>query len=317
MAWYVLKRIAPIVPILLASSLLVFFMIRLAPGDPVTSLVGTQKLSDESRQVLMSKFHLDKPLFEQYVIWLTGLLHGEFPLSFKYQQSVDSLLFARLPMTLLLVVLSFAFAIIFSLLLGIICAVNKNTVIDRIISTFLVLCASTPSFLLGIILILVFSLTLKWFPSYGLGNSLVEDLRYLTLPAIALGSGMLALTGRITRSRMINELRSNYARTETAKGTPKRRVVFAHCLKNAIIPVLTISGMQVGGMVVGAVMVERVFALGGVGELLVEGIYQMDYPMVQTIVVLMIALFLLINLVVDIVYGLIDPRIRLGAGSSQ
>jgi peptide/nickel transport system permease protein len=151
---------------------------------------------------------------------------------------------------------------------------------------------------------------LKWFPTFGAGSGFAENLRYLALPAISLGTAMLALLGRVTRNQMIGELSASYVRTEIAKGTPFPRIVLKYCLKAALVPVVTIGGMQLGGLVVGAVMVESVFALGGVGDLLVTAIKMADYPVVQTIIMLLIALFLILNLLVDILYTFIDPRIR-------
>ncbi len=310
MTRFIVKRILAIIPILFVASILIFLLVRTTAADPITSLIGTRKISIESRQALISEFHLDKPLREQYFIWIGGMLRGKFPDSFKYQQPISDLLAKRLPTTLQLVAMSFLYAFLFSIGIGILCAVKKHSMIDRALSAFLVLCASTPSFLLAIMLILVFSLTLKWFPSFGVGENFVDNLHYLAMPSIALGTGMLSLMGRITRSHMIGELQADYARTEVAKGTPYWRIVIHHCLKSALIPIITIGGMELGGMIVGAVMVENVFALGGVGDLLVEGIKTSDYPMVQCIVILLITLFLLINLIVDILYTLLDPRIK-------
>ena len=310
MARFIIKRVLVLIPILFIASILIFFMVRTSASDPITSLVGTRKLSIESRQALVSEFHLDEPLYKQYFIWIGGMIEGKFPDSFKYQQPVSDLLAKRLPTTLQLVAMSFVFSVLLSIGIGVLCAVKKHTLIDRILSAFLVFCASAPSFLVAIMLMLVFSLTLRWFPTFGAGKSFGDNLYYLALPSIALGMGMLALMGRITRSHMIGELQADYARTEVAKGTPYWRIVICHCLKSALIPVITIGGMELGGMIVGAVMVENVFALGGVGDLLVEGIKTADYPVVQCIVLLLITLFLVINLIVDIFYTLIDPRIR-------
>jgi peptide/nickel transport system permease protein len=314
MARFFLKRLATQIPILLVASVLIFFMVRLTAADPIISLVGTKKLSEASREALIREFHLDKSLPEQYLIWIGGMVRGQFPMSFKYRQPVNEMLANRLPTTLQLVAMSFTISVILSICVGVLCAVKKNTIVDKLLSGLMVLCASSPSFLLAIVLMLIFSLKLNLFPTFGSGHGFVENLYYLALPSISLGVGMFALMGRITRSHMIGQLQADYARTERAKGTPFRKIVFNHCLKSALSPVITIGGMQLAGMVVGAMMVESVFALGGVGGLLVDAIKTADYPVVQTIVILMIALFHLMNLFVDMIYTVLDPRIRAQAG---
>jgi peptide/nickel transport system permease protein len=310
MTKYILRRIVAFIPVLIIASIFIFFMVRLTGADPITSLQGTQRLSDESRAALTREFHLDKSLAEQYFIWIGGMLRGRFPVSFKYRQPVDRLIISRLPTTLQLVVMSFMFAVFFAVTIGLICAANRNKAADRILSAVLVFFASTPSFLLAIVLMLIFSLKLGWFPSFGAGHNFRENLYYLLLPSLSLGAAMMSLMGRVTRSRMIEELGADYVRTEIAKGTPRHVIMLRHCLKGALIPVVTIGGLQLGGAVVGAVMVESVFALGGIGDLLVAGIKSADYPVVQSIVILMTVLFLLLNLAVDIAYTALDPRIR-------
>jgi peptide/nickel transport system permease protein len=206
--------------------------------------------------------------------------------------------------------MSSIFAVGVSVGVGILCAIKRYTAVDRFFSSFLVFCASVPPFLVAIVFLLVFSMKLKWFPSFGVAGNFLQNFRYLTLPSIALGMGTITLMGRMTRDRMIDELQSNYALTEVAKGTPWRRIVLRHCFRNTVIPVLTIGSLELGKNIVDAVLVEKVFALGGIGELLIEGIKGADYPLVQCVVLLMVAIFLFINLSVDIVYALVDPRIR-------
>ncbi|MDR0647805.1 MAG: ABC transporter permease [Synergistaceae bacterium] len=289
MAKYILKRVIAFVPVLFFSSIFIFFMVRLTGADPITSLQGTQRLSDESRAALTREFHLDKSLPEQYFIWVGGMFRGKFPVSFKYRQPVDRLIASRLSATLQLVGMSFVFAFFFAITLGLTCAAYRNGAVDRVLSAVLVLFASTPPFLLAVVLILIFSLRLGWFPSFGAGHSFRENLCCLLLPSLSLGAAMMSLMGRVTRSRMIEELDADYVRTEIAKGTPRHVIMFRHCLEGALIPVVTIGGLQLGGAVVGAVLIENVFALGGVGDLLVTGIKSADYP-VQSIVILMTGL---------------------------
>jgi peptide/nickel transport system permease protein len=314
---YVLKRMVSLLPILLVVSAAVFFLIRFAPSDPITSITSGRRISDETRSSLIRQYYLDRSLGEQYLIWLGNLTRGKLGDSFKHRQPVANLLKARFPTTIQLVVMSTLIAIILAIPAGIIGAIKKDTALDRVISVFMVFCVSSPIFLNAIVLMLIFSMRLRWFPVFGAGHSFTENLYYLFLPAFALSLNMVALMGRIARDRMIGELKSNYALALTAKGTPFGRIALNHCLKNTLIPVITVAGIQIGGMVVGAVLVENVFALGGIGALLVEAIQSSDYPMMQAIIMFLVALFLLLNLAIDVIYVLIDPRIRAAAQSGR
>ena len=311
MGKFIVKRILQLIPILLATSILIFCMIRITPSDPVASMTKGKRISEETRQSLEEKYHLDKSLPEQYIIWITNALRGDLGDSFEYKQSVNSLIAGRLPTTLQLVIMSAILALLIAVPVGIISAVKMNQATDRILSVLTLIFVASPVFLTAILLMLVFALNLHLFPTFGSGKSIVENIYYLFLPALALGLNMVALISRITRSNMIEQLNSNYTTTAIAKGIPYHRVVLKHCLKNAIIPVVTVASIQIGSMIVGAVLVENVFALGGVGDILIGAIKSSDYPVVQGITLMMEALFLVINLLVDIVYALIDPRIRL------
>jgi peptide/nickel transport system permease protein len=212
--------------------------------------------------------------------------------------------------------MSACFAILLAIPIGVLSAVDRNGPLDRVLSGVAVICVSSPAFLTAIVLMLIFSMKLRWFPVFGAGRGFLENCYYLFLPALALSLNLVALIARITRSRLIVELRSNYAMTEIAKGTPYWKVVLGHCLKNSLIPVITVASIQIGTMIVGAVLVENVFALGGVGALLIEGIKGSDYPVVQNIILFLVAMFLLINLAVDLIYAAIDPRIRVYRGGA-
>lgn len=308
---YILKRILNLIPILFIASVLIFAMVRATPTDPVASMIKGKRVSAETREALEAKYHLDKPIYKQYFIWITGALHGDFGESFHYKQPVTQMLAERLPTTLQLVLMSAMMALVIALPLGIISAVKMNSAVDRILSFITLVSVSTPVFLMGILLMLGFALNIRIFPSFGVGYSFAENLYYLFLPALALALNMVALIARITRSNMIEQINSPYALTAVAKGTPYMRVILVHCLKNALIPVITVTSIQFGSMIVGAVLVENVFALGGIGTMLIDGIKASDYPMVQGITLLMVAIFIAINLLVDVLYAAIDPRIRL------
>jgi peptide/nickel transport system permease protein len=314
---YALKRILSLVPVFLVVSALVFFLIRLAPADPITSITSGKRISDETRAALVRQYHLDKSLPMQYLIWLGNLSRGDLGDSFKHRQPVAYLLKARFPTTIQLVVMSTVIAILLAIPAGVIGAIKKDTAVDRVISAAMVFCVSSPVFLNAIVLMLIFSMRLRWFPVFGAAHTVQENLYYLFLPAFALSLNMVALMGRIARDRMIGELRSNYALALTAKGTPFVRIAVRHCLKNTLIPVITVAGIQIGGMVVGAVLVENVFALGGIGALLIEAIQSSDYPLMQAVIMFLVALFFLLNLMIDLIYFLIDPRIRAAARNAQ
>ena len=305
------KRLLQMLLILFITSVLIFIMVRATPSDPIASLTKGKKISAETRQALTVQYHLDKSTPEQYLIWITGIFKGDLGSSFEKKQPVTALLASRLPTTLQIVFMSAVMSLLLSIPIGILCAVKMNTAVDRILSVMTLIFAASPVFLTGLILMLVFALRLRLFPSFGAGKSFTENLYYLFLPSLALSLNMVALIARITRSNMIEQLNSNYTSTAIAKGIPFRKVVLKHCFKNAVIPVITIASIQIGSMIVGAVLVESVFALGGVGDLLISSIKSSDYPVVQSITLMMVGLFALINLLVDIVYALIDPRIRL------
>ena len=305
------KRLLQMILILFAASILIFVMVRVTPSDPIASMTKGKRISEDTKQALRQQYHLDKSMPEQYVIWITGALRGDLGDSFDKKQSVNSLIADRLPTTLQVVLMSSVLALVLSIPIGIICAVKMNTALDRLLSTLTLIFVASPVFLTGIVLVLVFALRLRWFPTFGSGKGFVENLYYLFLPSLALSLSMVALIARITRSNMIEQLNSGYAVTAVAKGIPFRKVVMKHCFKNTVIPLITVASIQIGTMIVGAVLVENVFALGGIGDVLISSIKSSDYPVVQGITLLLVALFALINLLVDIVYAFIDPRIRL------
>ena len=314
---YVLKRLLLLVPVLLAVSVVIFFLIRLTPSDPIGSITSGRRISEETRASLTARYHLDKSLPRQYIIWISNAVRGNLGDSFRHRQPVRALLAARLPVTLLLVLMSALFAVLLAVPAGIISAVKRHTIIDRVISAFMLFCVSSPVFLNAILLMLIFVFKLRWFPAFGAGRGFSQNLYYLCLPAFALSLNMVALIGRIIRDRMIVEFKSNYALALSAKGTPFSRIVMTHCFKNTLIPVITVAGVQIGAMVIGAVLVENVFALGGIGILLIEGIQASDYPVVQSTMLFLVALFLVLNLIVDMVYFIIDPRIRASGNTGR
>lgn len=292
--------------VLIAVSVLIFAMVRITPSDPVASMTSGKNVSEETRQELREHYNLDKSYPEQYVIWITGVLHGDFGESYQYKQDVDFLIGERIGTTLSLVLIAGLLAILIAIPVGVISAMKMNSWIDKLLSVLTLIFVASPVFLTALVLMLVFALELKWFPAIYQGNGIKE----MILPAIALAMNMVALTSRITRTTMIEQLNSDYIRTATAKGLPRHRVVITYALKNALIPIITVTSVQIGSMLVGAVLVESVFAMGGLGDLLITGIKAADYPVVQGVTLLMVTIFLVINLLVDILYAVLDPRIR-------
>lgn len=307
MGKFILKRLGQMVLVLIAVSVLIFAMVRITPSDPVASMTNGKNVSEETKQELRAHYNLDKSYPEQYVIWITGVLQGDFGESYTYKQGVDFLIGERIGTTLSLVLMAGLLAILIAIPVGVISAVKMNTWLDKLLSTLTLIFVASPVFLTALVLMLVFALELKWFPAIYQGNGIKE----MILPAIALAMNMVALTSRITRTTMIEQLNSDYIRTATAKGLPRGRVIVTYALKNALIPIITVTSVQIGTMLVGAVLVESVFAMGGLGDLLISGIKSADYPVVQGVTLLMVTIFLVINLLVDILYAVLDPRIRM------
>ena len=293
--------------VLAVVSVLIFAMVRLTPSDPVASMTQGKNVSESTKQQLREHYNLDKSGPEQYLIWISGIPRGELGESYQYKQQVGSLIGERIGTTLTLVLLSGVLAIAMAIPVGILSAVRMNTWLDKLLSVITLVLVASPVFLTALVLMLVFALRLRWFPAIYQGNG----LREMILPAVALAMNMVALTSRITRTSMIEQLGSDYIRTATAKGIPRRRVILVYALKNAMIPIITVTSIQIGTMLVGAVLVESVFAMGGLGDLLISGIKSADYPVVQSVTLLLVFIFLCVNLLVDILYAVLDPRIRM------
>ncbi len=313
LTWYIIKRILNIFPVLIVVSIMVFSMIHLVPGDPVLLMVG-QEAGQETIDMWREKLHLNKPIYVQYYIWVTKALRGDFGNSYKDNEPVTKMILDKLPATLILTISSAIIALLISIPAGIISAVKKNTVIDYLATLFAMVGISVPSFWLGMMLILFFSCYLQWLPSFGYINpfsDFLASLKHLILPSIALGMAMAGSVTRYTRSGMLEELSKDYLNTARAKGLPENVVIYKHAFKNALIQVITIVGLYFGWLLGGAIVVEQVFAWPGIGQLIVEAIFSRDYQVVQAVILFIALCFVIINLIVDIAYCLIDPRIRL------
>lgn len=309
---YILRRLLISLIVLFGISLIAFMLVRLVPGDTVTVLLGAQ-YNEEQAHALRMKYGLDQPLIVQYGIWLKNMLQGDFGHSTFTGQPVLQALMERLPVTLELTAISILFALVIGIPLGIWSAMHRNGFPDYSATFLGLLGISIPNFWLGTLMILFFSLKLGWFPSGGF-VSLAEDpwqnVRYLAMPGIALGTAVSAVVMRITRSSMLEVLEQEYMRMARAKGLPQRLQIFRHALKNALIPVVTVLGIQTGYLLGGSVVIEQIFSLPGVGQLALQSITNRDYTLMQACILFFAAGFVLINLLVDVIYVLINPRIR-------
>lgn len=313
MLGYVIRRIIGALLVMLAVSTLVFFMLRLVPGDPIGAMLADAG-SDEAREALTRKFGFDQPVVIQFFRWMLNLFQGDLGTSlYGSNQKVTVILYEALPRTLSLAGLSFFIAIIIALPAGIISAVKKNTAADNTVSVFAFLGLSMPDFWFAIILIIIFAANLQWLPAIGyapLSAGFWEWFRHLILPSIAIGTGFSAIIARMVRSSLLGELKSDYMRTAAAKGLSPNAMVVVHALPNAMLPVITVLGIALALLISGAVVVENVFSIKGLGRVLIQGILNRDYPVVQGAVLVISAFFVFANLIVDLLYAVIDPRVR-------
>ena len=291
---YICKKLVFLVVLLLLISIVVFVAIRLVPGDPVVAMLGSEVagMSEEYLEYERERLGLNDPMYVQYFNYMKDLFRGDFGVSIRTDQPVLEIILDRYPVTIKIALLSIGLATLFGVILGIISAVKHNSVLDYIISTTSMLSISTPSFFLALVLLLVFALKLKVLPSMGLSSSL-----HYVLPVV-------------TRSSMLDVITQDYIRTARAKGVPERIVFYVQALKNALIPIVTTTGLKFGSLLAGSSIVETVFSIQGLGSLVVESISYRDYPCVQGAVLMIAATFVVVNTVVDILYAQIDPRIR-------
>ncbi len=311
MAAYAARRLLATIPVLFFVSFVTFIMIRLAPGDPVLILLGGKRMSPEMIEQIRARYGLDGDPITQYVAWIGRVFQGDLGTSFKLKQDVTDLLLSRLPVTIELIVLSLLIAIAVAIPLGVYQARRRDRLGDYLGSLFALIGVSSPVYFTAILGVLVFSVWLGILPTFGRGtDGPLDELYHLILPSVALALGMIALTSRMTRSAMIEVLSSDFIEAARAKGLPDRTIIVKHGLRNALIPVLTVTSLQVGFLIVGSVLVETTLGLGGLGSLITDAIQNRDYPVVQASVLLLTVAFTLINLVTDLLYGVIDPRIR-------
>jgi peptide/nickel transport system permease protein len=316
MQQYTLKRIGLFIPTLFLMTIMVFVVMRIVPGDPAIALLegdGGGSYTAQDLQNLREKLGTDRNMAVQYVDWVGGIFQGDFGDSYWFKASVMSELGDRMPRTLELAVLAIVLSVIFSVPLGVISAIKPDGWLDFGARTFTIVGIAIPNFLMAVLMIIFLLTVFNWLPPLGyveLWDNPIKNMQQMIFPAIALAIYDMAFIARVTRSSMMEVLREDYMRTARAKGLSERVVLVRHGLKNAFLPILTISGWQFARLFEGAVIIETIFLIPGVGRILIEAIFHRDFPMIQAVIVVIGTGVLLINLVVDLLYGWIDPRIR-------
>ncbi|MCL0105894.1 ABC transporter permease [Thermodesulfovibrionales bacterium] len=308
MLTYIIRRLGLMVFIMLGVSVITFSMIHLVPGDPA-EVIATERYGEEitaeTIEHVRRELGLDQPVYVQYARWLINVLQGDLGYSFRTDRPVLDEILTRLPATFQLALAGMLVALIIAIPVGIVSATRQYSAVDNISMFGALLGVSMPNFWLGLLLILFFSVHLGWLPVFGRGG-----IEHLILPSITLGTGMAAITTRLIRSSMLEVLKADYIRTARAKGLKEKVVIYKHALKNAMIPVVTIVGLQFASLLEGAVIVEVIFAWPGIGRLLVDSIFARDFMLIQGCILFIAAMFVLVNLLVDISYAYLDPKIR-------
>ncbi len=319
MIGYILKRVLQAIPILLGASTIIFFLMHAAPGDPTTIYLSNPNIDPAVIEQMRRNLGLDQPVYVQYFRWITSFMTGEFGYSFSQHRPIAEILKDTIPNTLLLSGIALVIIFVLGVVIGTVQAVRQYSWIDNTATVSSFFIYSMPSFWLGLMLILLFGYKLQWLPAsqmtvvnyefMGSTDQLLDRLKHLILPAAALGFGGAAAVARYMRSGMLEQIRQDYVRTARAKGLAERTVVFKHALRNALIPVVTLLGLYIPFLMSGAVLVETIFAWPGMGRLIVSAIFQRDYPVVLASAFVLAVFVILGNLVADILYSVVDPRV--------
>jgi peptide/nickel transport system permease protein len=312
MLTYVVRRVATIVPTLVFVSILIFGLQQLLPGDPAMVLAGEER-DPAVIAHLRETLHLDKPFPVRYLYWLRGVVHGDLGESLRMQEPVRALIAEKLPVTLELACIAIVIALAIGIPAGVVSAVRRGTAWDYGANVIALWGLSTPNFWLGIMLILLFSVTLGWLPASGYVSPFENwraNLASMLMPAFVLGNAIAAVLMRHTRSAMLQVLSSDYVRTARAKGVRERDVILKHALRNALIPIITLGALEFGTLLSGAVLTEQVFTIPGFGKLIVDAVFNRDYAVVQGVVLFTATAYIVLNLVADVAYAVVNPRIR-------
>jgi peptide/nickel transport system permease protein len=312
MAGYILRRILATVPVMLIVAVLVFLMLRLTPGDPAAIIAG-DNANAEQVALIRERLGLDQPIFTQFFIWFSNILHGDFGESFFFKKTVAELIASRLEPTLALSLTTIVLAVAMAVPLGVLAAYRHGTLIDKIVMGFSVMGFSVPVFVIGYALIYLFAIKLNWFPVQGyqrIGDGFGGFLQRLVLPSLTLAVILVALIARITRTSVLDVMNEDYIRTARAKGQIERKVLFRHALRNAAVPIVTVIGLGVAVLIGGVVVTESVYTIPGLGRLTVDAVLARDYPTIQAVTLMFSLVYVLINLAIDLIYRVFDPRIR-------
>jgi len=311
---FILGRLLLLVPVLLGVSLVTFIIVRSIPGDPVEVLLGAdRRTTEEQKEAIARSYGLDQPLPVQYLKWLGHVVTGDLGQSLRTKRPMTQELSLRLPVTVELTILAAIIGAVPALIIGVLAALRRNSTFDWLATIGTLIGISLPNFLLATVLVLIFSFKLKWLPPVGYTpffDDPIQSLKTMLLPAISLGLPLAAILMRITRSSVLEVLNQEYVRVARAKGLSQPRVVFRHVLPNAGIPILTVVGIQIAALLGGTVIIEQIFALPGVGRYIYESISNRDYPVVQSVTLVMATIFVLVSVIVDILYAILDPRLR-------
>lgn len=312
-AWALLNRLIGMLIVLALVVTVVFIIVRVTPGDPAAVMLGSDATPQDIAD-LRARMGLDAPLLVQYAQFVLGIFQGDLGQSIFLNQPVTQALAARAEPTFFLTLFSILIAVVIALPVGVLSAVKRGTFFDQSVVTLTMIAASVPSFWLGIVLIQTLAVGMGWFPASGYGGpdtGFLDRLHHLVLPALALGVVNSALITRFTRAAMLDVLGDDYVRTARAKGASERRVILKHAFKNALVPIITVIGLSIAMLVAGAVVTETVFGLPGIGNLVVSAVLRRDYPVIQGTLLVVAAIYVLINFIVDMLYILVDPRVRL------
>jgi len=310
---YIIRRLVQMLPVLVLASVGIWAMVYAVPGSPVGAIVG-ENATPEQIEDTIRRLGLDRPFYEQYWRWLSGALVGDFGLSIQNREPVLDLIMARVPATLQLGMASILVGLVLGVPVAVISALVPGSFVDRVLSAWSALALGVPTFWLGILLILLFAVELRWLPSVSAYVSLLDDpaaaLRNLALPALTLGTYVSGIFARFLRASLLGELKADYVRTARSKGLPERDVVGRHVMRNALLPFVTIVGLTLAAFIGGAVVTEAVFTYPGIGRLLIQAIGVRDYPLIQGCILFVLVIYVLMNLMVDVLYAYIDPRIE-------
>ncbi|WP_413375183.1 ABC transporter permease [Alkalihalobacillus sp. 1P02AB] len=316
MTAYIVKRLLSLFPVLFVVSVVIFSIIHITPGNPAAMILG-QEATAEQIATLSEQMGLHLPIYEQYLNWVIGVFQADLGMSYFMREPVLDLIFKYIQPTLSLAIFAQIIAVIIAIPVGIIAATRRGSVVDQSLMGMTLIGMAIPSFLLGLLLMLVFGVYLQWLPIGGyraIENGFLEHVKFLIMPALSLATVQAALIARMTRSSMLEVLNRSFIKTARSKGSKERRVIFGHALRNAFLPVLTVIGQSFGTLIAGAVVTEIIFNIPGIGQLVINSVERRDYPVIQGTVLFITVSYVFINLLVDLLYGVIDPRVRLGQG---